>query len=136
MNSKAQSNKELVRHAYEEIGKGNHQPILDALSADVTITAIGSTRMSGTYKGLKQVTEEFIAPVMSSFETPPTVVIDQLIAEGDLVVLIAHGEGGIAKNGVDYNNTYCHAMRVQDGKIVESTEYYDTALADAACIGH
>lgn len=135
MTSKAQKNKELVRHIFDEIGKGNHQPFLDALSEDFTVTAIGTTPMSGTYKGIKQVTEEVLPKVMASFETPPTLVVDRIIAEGDFVVLIAHGEGGVAKNGVAYNNTYCHVMRLQDGKLAESTEYLDTALVNAARIG-
>jgi len=79
-------------------------------------------------EAVKQVTEQMIAPVMSALETQPKIVIDQVIAEGDNVVHIAHGEGGIAKNGKSYNNSYCHVMRLKDGKIVESTEYCDTAL--------
>jgi len=44
--------------------------------------------------------EELLPLIIGSFETPPTVVIDRIIAEDDFVVLVAHGEGGIAKNGV------------------------------------
>ena len=135
MTSKEKANKELVRHIFTEIGKGNHQPFLDAVSNDFTVTCIGTTPVSGTYKGIKEVGEKFIAPVMASFETPPVVVIDRIIAEDDFVVVVAHGEGGIAKNGVPYNNTYCHVMRLQDGKLVESTEYLDTALVNAAGVG-
>ena len=132
MNSK--ENKELVRHIFAEIGKGNHQPFLEAVAEDFTLTCIGTTPLSGTIKGIKKV-GEFIAPVMASFETPPTVVVDRIIAEDDFVVVVAHGEGGVAKNGVAYNNTYCHVMRLQDGKLVESTEYLDTALVNEARIG-
>ena len=131
----SKENKELVRHIFTEIGKGNHQPFLEAVAEDFTVTCIGTTPLSGTYKGIKKVGEEFIAPVMASFEIPPTVVVDRIIAEGDFVVVVAHGEGGVAKNGVAYNNTYCHVMRLQDGKLVESTEYLDTALVNAARLG-
>ena len=131
----SKENKELVRHIFAEIGKGNHQPFLDAVAEDFTLTCIGTTPVSGTYKGIKKVGEEFIAPVMASFETPPTLVVDKIIAEDDFVVVVAHGEGGVAKNGVAYNNTYCHVWRLQDGKLVESTEYLDTALVNAAGIG-
>ena len=129
MTSKEQKNKKLVRHIFTEIGKGNHQPFMETLSEDFTVHVTGSTPFSGTYRGVKEVTEKMVAPLMTCFETPPKVFVDQLIAEGDYVVLIAHGEGGTAKNGVAYNNTYCHVMRLNDGKLVESTEYYDTALA-------
>jgi ketosteroid isomerase-like protein len=69
------------------------------------------------------VSEKFLARVMASFEIPPTVVIDQLIAEGDIVVVVAPGEGGVAKNGVAYNSTYCHVMRLEGGQLVESIEW-------------
>jgi len=131
----SKENKEFVRHIFTEIGKGNHQPFLDAVAEDFTVTCIGTTQVSGTYKGIKEVSEKLIAPVMSSFKTPPRVVIDQLIAEDDFVVVVAHGEGGVAKNGHPYNNTYCHVMRLKDGKLVESTEYLDTALVNAARTG-
>ena len=38
MTNKAQENKELVRHIFTEIGKGNHQPYLDAIAEDITAT--------------------------------------------------------------------------------------------------
>ena len=131
----SKKNKELVRHIFIEIGQGNHQPFLDAVAEDFTLTCIGTTSLSGTYRGIKNVGQEFIGPVMASFETPPTVVADRIIAEDDFVVVLAHGEGGVAKNGVAYNNTYCHVMRLQEGKLIESTEYLDTALVNAARIG-
>lgn len=131
----SKENKEIVRHIFAEIGKGNHQPFFDAVAEDFKVTCIGSTPVSGSYQGIKEIGEKFIAPVMSSFKTSPRVVIDRIIAEDDFVVLVAHGEGGVAKNGHPYNNTYCHVMRLKDGKLVESTEYLDTALVNEAEIG-
>ena len=76
----SKENKELVRQIFAEIGKGNHQPFIEAVAEDFTVTVIGTTPLSRTYKGIKKVGEEFIAPVMTSFETPPTVVVDRIIA--------------------------------------------------------
>lgn len=131
----SKENKELVRHIFTEIGKGNHQPFMNAVAEEFTVTCIGTTPLSGTYKGIKEISEKFIGPVMASFKTPPRVVVDKIIAEDDFVVVIAHGEGGVSKNGKAYNNTYCHVMRLKDGKLVESTEYLDTALVNEAGIG-
>ena len=121
-------NKEIVRYAFEEISRGNHQAFLDSITEDFSVTLIGSTPFSNTLTGIKEVTDQMIVPVMSALETQPKIIIDKLIAEGDNVVLVAHGEGGVAKNGKPYNNSYCHVMRLKDGKIAESTEYCDTAL--------
>jgi len=32
------------------------------------------------------------------------------------------------KSGKPYNNTYCYVCRLQDGKLKELTEYFDTQL--------
>ena len=123
----SKENKELVRHIYTEIGKGNHQPFMEAVSKDLIVNVVGTIPVAGTYRGIEEV-GKFIERVMSSLKTPPTIVVDRIIAEDDFVVLEAHGEGGVAKNGKPYNNTYCYVMRLQNDKIVESTEYCDTAL--------
>ena len=34
----SKENKELVRHIFTEIGKGNHQPLLEAVAEDFTVT--------------------------------------------------------------------------------------------------
>jgi ketosteroid isomerase-like protein len=36
------------------------------------------------------------------------------------------------KAGRPYHNTYCHVCRLADGKLIELTEYCDTALVAAA----
>jgi ketosteroid isomerase-like protein len=127
----SEKNKELVRHIYEEVSKGNHQAFIDAVTDNFTFTLIGTTPFSGTYRGVQELFEKSIGPVMSALETQPRLVVDRIIAEGDYVVVVDHGEGGITKEGKDYNNTYCNVIRLQDGKIAEVTEYCDTALVNA-----
>ena len=127
----ASKNKEIIRNVFTEINKANFEPFLNTVDENFKLTLIGSTAISGTYTGLQEVNEVMVT-ILSKFEVQPTIVIDELIAEGDVVVMKAHGEGGIAKNGIEYNNTYCHFMRLKDGKLVESTEYLDTELTRAA----
>lgn len=123
-------NKEIVGRVYEEVSKGNHQAFIDAVTDDFIFTLIGTTPFSGTYNGVHELFEKSIGPVMSALETQPRLVVDRIIAEGDYVVVVDHGEGGITKKGKDYNNTYCNVIRMQDGKIAEVTEYCDTALVN------
>jgi uncharacterized protein len=47
------------------------------------------------------------------------------------VVGIMHG-GGVAKNGIDYDQTYCQIFTIREGKISELHEFFDTVLAEAA----
>ena len=126
----SKENKEIVRHIYEEVSKGNHQAFIDAVTEDFTVTLIGTTPFSGTFKGVQEMFEKSMGPVMSALETQPRLVVDRIIADGDYVVVIDHGEGGVTKKGENYNNTYCNVIRLQDGKIAEITEYCDTALVN------
>jgi ketosteroid isomerase-like protein len=54
----AAENKELVRHIYSEVSRGNPQPLHEHMAADITWTIIGSTPLSGTFRGTREVTEK------------------------------------------------------------------------------
>ena len=55
--------------------------------------------------------------------------IDDIIAEGDRVVVRGRGEFR-TKAGKDYNNSYCFVLRLEEGRLVELREYLDTALVE------
>jgi len=130
--STASKNKEIISKAFDEVNNGKPEAFLNIMDENFKLTIIGSTPLSGMHVGLQDVWENLISPITNALEVQPTIVIDQLVAEGDVVVVKAHGEGGIAKNGKEYNNTYCHFMCLKDGKLVESTEYVDTELTRSA----
>lgn len=125
-------NKEIISKAFDEVNNGKPEAFLNIMDENFKLAIIGSTPLSGMHVGLQNVWKNLISPITNALEVQPTIVIDQLVAEGDVVVVKAHGEGGKAKNGIDYNNTYCHFMRFRDGKLVESTEYLDTELTRSA----
>ena len=62
----SKENKEIVQHVYEEVSKGNHQAFIDSVTDDFTFTLIGTTPLSGTYKGIQEMFEKSIGPVMSA----------------------------------------------------------------------
>ena len=129
LKSTASKNKEIIRNLYSELNKGNYESILNYLDENVKITVIGSLSVSGTYTGIQELSENFISVITNALEVQPKIIIDEMVAEGDYVVVKAHGEGGIAKNGKEYNNTYCYFMKLKDGKLIEETEYVDTELS-------
>ena len=120
-----ESNKEVIRAA---LGGGE---LLDRVTDDAAWTIIGNTTFSGTSKG-KQEIAAFLERLFGSLETPGQILLDNLIAEGDQVVLQGRGQGFLTKTGKSYDNTYCWVFRLRDGKISEITEYLDTELVTAA----
>ena len=121
----ASENKALVRKAYEGVSLSD-TVFMDCLSEDVTWTFFGTHRFSGTFKGKQDIQERLLAPigdVVESFKFH----VDNLVAEGDQVVVEGRGEAP-TKDGRAYNNTYCIVVTVRDGKISRIREHLDSEL--------
>jgi ketosteroid isomerase-like protein len=65
-----EDNKALLRHVYEELSKGNREPLLEALADDISWTIIGTTVVSGTYRGKKDVFEKLFVPIRARLSSP------------------------------------------------------------------
>ena len=123
-------NKRAMEEVYGELQKGNPEPFVTSLADDVSWTAIGSTRYSHTYRG-KEVVLQHLAEVRSQLEQRIRIRVQRIIADGDWVAVQGTGVAR-TKTGVDYNNTYCWVLGLnEDGKIREVTEYLDTELITA-----
>ena len=123
--------KELLRHVYSEASKGNPQPLLDSLDDDVRWTIIGSTPLSGTYEGRREVVEGLLGGLRARLVGPVAFSFERFIEEGEYVVMQASGQA-TAISGASYDNTYCIVARIVNGKIREMTDYVDTELITKA----
>jgi uncharacterized protein len=125
----AAENKEIIR-------KFNEAKSLDAMlglmADDIRWTLIGNTKFSGALNGKKELLDKLIYPLFAQMESMGTGTTDNVVAEGDYVVVQTRGSGRRTKTGKDYNNTYCIVYRIADGKVKEVTEYCDTELITAA----
>ena len=126
----AAENRQVVLDFYEAGARGDMDACFALLADDVSWTNIGSTRFSGTYTGKQQLVEQLLGPLFGQLKAGILSKIDRLVAENDIVVAQTSGTAETL-DGKPYNNTYCQVIRIHDGKIVEVTEYFDTALVDA-----
>lgn len=125
----AAENKEVVRKMGEAKGL---DAMLATMSDDIRWTIIGTTKWSGTMNGKQELVDRLLKPIFAELETPGSSTTDNVIAEGDFVVVQSHAAGRKTKSGKSYNNTYCIVFKVAGGKIKEVTEYCDTELITAA----
>ena len=123
----AAENKKLVQDMFSDLSGGNAQAFLDRLADDVRFTIIGTTRFSGTFKGKQELIAKVLRPLTAELAAGLQMAVDNIIAEGDWVVMQGRGKA-TAKNGKAYNNTYAQVIRVAGGKVTEVTEYLDTEL--------
>ena len=125
----AAENKELIRKMGEAKGL---DAMLGMMADDIRWTLIGNTKFSGTFNGKKELVDKLIYPLVGQMESMGTGTTDNVIAEGDYVVVQTRGQGRKTKTGNSYNNTYCIVYKIADGKVKEVTEYCDTELITAA----
>ena len=123
-----EENKNLVRSFYDAGNRGDMDTCFSLISDEIVWTNIGTTAVSGTYRGKAELMEELLGPLFGSLKGGISSTLIGLVAEGDTVVAQTSGEAE-TKDGVAYNNTYCQVIRIKDGQFVEVTEYFDTHLA-------
>lgn len=121
-------NRELMRAAFERWRAGTGGPF-ELLADEATWTITGSSPLSKKYGSKRQFMDEVIAPFNARLTNPLVPTVRGMYADGDTVVV--HFDGvAIAKDGVQYRNSYAWFMRMQDGKAVEVTAFFDTRLFD------
>jgi ketosteroid isomerase-like protein len=126
----AAENKKLIQDMFAELSKGNAQAFLGNMADNVRFTIIGSTKYSGTCNGKQELINKVLQPLTSQLEGGLEIAVDNLIADGDYVVMQGRGKSK-AKNGKDYNNTYAQVFHITGGKVQEVTEYLDTELVSS-----
>lgn len=113
------------------MARGDYGPLYRSFADDVTWRVIGSTKFSGVLTGKSAIVERRMQPFAALMRAPPEIEAHRYICEGDWVAVEAEGRG-ITRSGKPYDSSYCMVFRVQDGLIVEFTEYFDTDASVAA----
>jgi ketosteroid isomerase-like protein len=72
------TNKDRLRDVYTAVSAGDAQPLLAALADDVEWTIIGSTRLSGTFRGKQEVLDGLLRPLASRLAGPIRFTFDRL----------------------------------------------------------
>jgi len=123
-------NKQIVREFFEAGNRGDMERCIELLADDISWTDIGTTRFSGTYVGKEELSANLLGPLFGQLKAGIYSTIENIVAEGEVVVVQSRGKAETV-DGIPYDNTYCHIIRVREGKISEVTEYFDTALTNA-----
>lgn len=123
-------NKQLVRSFYEAGNRGDVDACLALISDDIVWTDIGTTALSGTYRGKPDLMENLLGPLFGRLKAGISSSIELLIAEGDYVVALTSGTAETT-DGKAYNNRYCQVIRLESGKFKEVVEYFDTELTSS-----
>ena len=121
-------NKQIVMSFFDAGKRGDFDACFDLIADDITWANIGSTNLSGTYRGKTELMDKLLGPLFGQLKAGISSSIDKLLGEDDYVVALTSGTAETT-DGRSYNNRYCQVIRIRDGKFMEVTEYFDTELA-------
>ena len=117
-------NNQLLKKISEEFAKGNLEFAEVYLADDIKWNILGESPVIGRNQVLE-------VSKMLQLESFPVITINNIVAEGDYVVIESTGEAK-TKNGKPYNQTYCDVFKFKDEMLYEITTYLDTALSNEA----
>jgi ketosteroid isomerase-like protein len=119
--------KTVVIRYVEAARDGMSAVIRDSFAEDATWEYPGDLPLSGTYRGIDAIVNEFLGGAAALMAPGAGVVLEltNVIAEGDQVVA-EWTSRATARNGGAYRNRNAGIFTVRDGKIVSVREYTDT----------
>lgn len=126
--------KAVVQEWFDKLAVGDADAAFALFAPDCTYILQGTTPVSGTYRGLPAILNDFFAPWRTRIDGPLTLALHELIGEGERVVALARGSAKTV-TGARYDNEYVFVFRVRGGKIVEVNEFLDTVLVETAAYG-
>lgn len=123
----SEPNMQTMRGMFAALSAGDADGFLGPMADDVQWTIHGTTKYSGLYDGKADAAERLLGRLGGQLSGGLTVVVDEIVADGDWVVARGRGQSRTT-DGQDYNNEYCWWYRIVDGRVVEIIEYLDTDL--------
>ncbi len=120
-------NERVVIDFFATLATGNLDAIRQALHEEATwLPMVRGVPGAGKHVGRKGIVDEFLAPVRGLFKPgDPKVHMKTIASNGPLVLTETYGTGTLA-DGRPYENHYCWAVEVKDGKIFAIREYMDS----------
>ena len=125
----SEQNRRIIAEAFDGLSRADPTAFIDAMADDFTWIIEGQSKLSRRFDGKQAVQDELVPALFANFATPYRNIPEEVIADGDRVVVLARGEVKTVR-GEDYDNSYCFVIRMRGGKMVELREYCDTALAE------
>jgi uncharacterized protein len=120
-------NEQLTIDFFVTLSTGDLEAVRVLLHENATWTPmVRDIPGAGTHVGRSGIVDEFLAPVRGLFKPGyPKLHIDTIASNGPLVLSEMRGVGFLS-DGRPYENRYCWAVEVKDGKIFAIREYMDS----------
>jgi len=120
-------NERLVVDFFTTLSTGDLERVREFFHEEATWQAmVKDIPGVGVHRGKKGIVDEFLKPIRGMFAPgDPKVALTSIASKGALVVAESRGYGHVA-DGRPYDNQYCWALEIKDGKIFRLREYMDS----------
>ena len=128
------SNREIILNFYKSLENGDFETLNQLWHDDVTLSLIGTTPVSGDFKGKETAINLIENGVLAKlkFDTVSFANKWDIVAVDDNIVVGTMTLKGQSIYNKDYNQIYCQIFTIKDYKIYRLHEFFDTALVESS----
>jgi ketosteroid isomerase-like protein len=129
--ARTEANREIIRQAFAAWREGT-SAITEVFAPGMVWRIEGHSAAAREYRGRQQFIDEVLAPFGARFTESGRfrpVAVRGVYADGDTVIVIWDGRG-VASDGEPYENSYAWIMKLDDGKVVDGTAFFDSISFD------
>jgi ketosteroid isomerase-like protein/5-carboxymethyl-2-hydroxymuconate isomerase len=128
--SRSESAREQVAEAFAiKTETGSNQALMNLCADDLQWTLHGTGSLCRVYTSKADFEDNCLAVLGKRLDGPITAEVDQIIAQGDDVVVLWKGRGRTTW-GERYDNDYCWVFTFEGDTIRRANAYIDTLLLD------
>jgi ketosteroid isomerase-like protein len=117
-------NRQTIQTAFDAWSAETGGPF-DLLAEDARWTIVGRSDAAGAYATKAEFIDKVIAPFNARMVAGIRPTIRSIHADGDTVIVFFDASGE-AIDGVRYENTYAWFMRLEEGRVVEVSAFFDS----------
>lgn len=118
-----QTNREVVRQAFDEWAKGGSN-FFDILASDAQWTIKGTGVSAGTYRSREEFLNKAVKPFAARLSKPIVPTVRAIFADGDQIIVLWDGEATTKDNKI-YRNSYAWFFKMKNGKVIEAIAFLD-----------
>jgi ketosteroid isomerase-like protein len=122
-----------IRAMYQAIIDGDYEKLASVMADDIELEMEGPPEMplAGKWKGREAALAAAARNYSLLEDQHPT--IEAVLAQGDLVAILARERGRFKTTGREYDSPFLHLFTFRDGKIARMYGFADNAAMLAAC---
>jgi ketosteroid isomerase-like protein len=118
------SNVERVRRAFDAWRNGTGSPF-ELLADDATWTIVGHSDAAKVYGSRKDFMSQVIEPFNARMRSGLKPNVHATYVDGDTVIVLFDARG-VARDGLEYTNTYAWFLQFSAGRVTRATAFFDS----------